>query len=84
MTALTTPTIHINGTSRDELLECLIDARQAVRTAIDAVCTTAPHGRDYYPQGDAAFIKARDEHLARLKRLHDVVAELGEIAESIA
>ena len=78
------PTIHLNGTSKDALLDGYIDAREAIRAAIDKLCETAPNGRDYYPQGDGAFEKARDEHIARLKRLHDVATELGEIAERIA
>ncbi len=77
------PTIHLNGTSRDSLREGLMTAYTAVRTAIDAVCDAAPHGRDYYVQGPDAYTKARAEHDSRLARLKSVQDEILAIWEGI-
>lgn len=75
------PTIHMNGTSRDQLIEGYIDAITAIEYAIDAVKYAAPNGRDYYPQGPDAMAQAGDEHLLRLKALDKIAAELRALAE---
>ena len=38
-------------------------------TAIDKLILTSPHGRDYYPQGDNAIVKAGAEHRIRMASL---------------
>jgi hypothetical protein len=78
------PTIHLNGTSRQELLDGYVVALNAVRDAIIAVGNACPNGRDYYVQGPDATQKARGEHLLRLVRLMSVRDELYEIAEAIS
>lgn len=80
----TTPTIHLNGTGREALLTQCCDAASAIGQAIDAACQAAPNGRDYYPQGDAAFKAARSEHEDRVARLRVVMAEYEALAESIS
>jgi hypothetical protein len=83
MTAkLTMPHVHLNGTSRDQLLEGYIDSVNAVRHAIEVVQKNAPNMRDYYLTPGGA--KALDEHTARLKKLEEVLAELREIGEHVA
>lgn len=77
------PTIHLNGTRKDDLIEALHNAILAVNTAIERVAETAPNGRDYYPQGPAAITAAQNEHVARLRRLGDVGTELEELAAAI-
>lgn len=84
MSNLTMPTIHLNGTSRSELLEQQVVAIDAVRKAIDALQQASPNGRDYYVQGGHAFTAAREEHTSRLSRLVEVRKELEEIAEHTA
>lgn len=79
-----TPSIHLNGTSGDELLAQATDAGAALRRAIDAMQAAAPNARDYYPQGDAAFEVARKEHLSRLERVSSVLVEYEQLAEAIA
>ena len=79
-----TPTIHLNGTSRDELMRQLIDAREALRTAIYQLCEAYPNGRDYYVQGPDALPQAMKEHESRVARLQSVHDELGDLAESIS
>lgn len=78
------PTVHLNGTSKGELLRQLQEAGHAVLLARDAVCQAAPNARDYYVQPeDGAYNRARDEHYARIQRLQSVYDELSEIADQI-
>jgi hypothetical protein len=80
LTNLTFPTIHLNGTSRKELVDGYVKAHSAVNAALAAVAATYPNGRDYYPQGDRAIQLAMDQHSARLEHLKQVLAELDELA----
>jgi hypothetical protein len=75
------PTIHRNGSSKDDLFDGYMTALAAMQAAIDAVIQTGPHGRDYYPQGDDALRQAQAAHQDRLKRLHAVALELNTLAE---
>lgn len=75
-----TPTIHSNGTSARSLCEGYTSAYIAVDAAIDAICAAGPNGRDYYPQGDGAFMEAHTEHLARLTQLNAIREELETLA----
>lgn len=70
------PTVHLNGTSRDELLNQIRDAHQAVGAAMDALRKATPHGRDYYPQGPDAILSAQAEHEDRMQKLAAVRAQL--------
>jgi hypothetical protein len=80
---MTKPTIHLNGTSAESLLEALNKACTAIRSARNALGEAAPNARDYYPQGDAAFPAAVREHRARDLALKTVFDELVEIAEHV-
>ncbi|HZU91403.1 MAG TPA: hypothetical protein VE993_19280 [Stellaceae bacterium] len=77
------PTIHLNGTSRDELLRQILEAKEAICKAVEALANAAPNMRDYYVQGPDAFPAARREHEKRMHRLADCIHELNEIAEKI-
>ena len=77
------PSIHLNGTSRDELVEQLIKAARSLRLAIEALGEATPNGRDYYVQGPSALHQARGEHRVRLGKLQDVYDELETLAEAI-
>lgn len=77
------PTIHLNGTSGDELLSQTVDAMLALSDAIKALQAAGPHGRDYYVQGSRVIDAAMDEHIARIEKLEAVQADLVEISESI-
>ena len=55
------PTIHLNGTGRDTLLREYSQARKALFEAQSAFSRITVHGRDYYPQGPAAFYCAQAE-----------------------
>ncbi len=77
------PTIHRNGTSREELAEQNQNARRAVQEAIKALVAAEPNGRDYYPQGPTVIQAALAEHVNRVSKLAEVLKELEELAEHI-
>ncbi len=78
------PTIHLNGTGADALVDQLADATTALLDAERVLHAAAPNARDYYPQGPDAFRLATQEHVSRLERLRSVRLELVTICEAIA
>lgn len=82
-TKLITPTVHLNGTCGKDLLEQVINARNALRLAIKALGEACPNGRDYYLQGGGVIQEALEQHQARQFALGTVYCELGQIAEAI-
>ncbi len=70
------PTVHLNGTSREELVSQRLSVVTAIREAVVELRKAAPHGRDYYVQGPDAYNTARLIWEGRL-------AELEGIAERI-
>jgi hypothetical protein len=78
------PTIHLNGTNPQDLLEDQLHMIDKLRDAIRAMEHNGPNGRDYYPQGSQAFQHAVEEHEQRLLVLRNVLAELETIAEHVA
>lgn len=66
------PTVHLNGTDRAELLSQALNVHDALLAAQDALSKACPNARDYYVQGDDAFVLARTEHLARVQALGDL------------
>lgn len=81
---MTLPTIHLNGTSAQSLLDQQTDAGHAVYKAMEALGNAAPNARDYYVQGDGAFQRAAAEHTARMEKLRSVYDDLQKLAEHIA
>lgn len=77
------PTIHLNGTSSDELIRRNRAAGDAAYTLLAALDEAWPNARDYYPQGDDAYPKARDEHQSRVERVQSVLNELAALNEAI-
>ena len=77
------PTVHMNGTAGEALLDQYTAAAEAVRKAIDALCNAGPNARDYYVQGSDAALAAQREHEARLASLKRVRDELAAIAEGV-
>ena len=77
------PTIHMNGTSAESLVDQNRAAWNALRSAVEALDAAAPNGRDYYPQGDHAIGEAMREHTERVKPLLKAMRELDAIAEHI-
>jgi hypothetical protein len=83
MSAPIVPLVHLNGTSKDALMEGYLHALDALRAAYDAVCATAPNGRDYYPKGDGATLLAVKEHARRLVDIAAIIREIEQIAEAV-
>lgn len=79
-----TPTIHINGSSRETLMKDHLDALHALRKAQAALAAIGPNGRDYYPQGADAILEAQLEHQARWAAIQKVIQEIEQIAEAIS
>lgn len=77
------PTVHLNGTSKDALVEQLCAAIYSVHEAGRKLAAACPNGRDYYTQDGNAIGKALAQHEARMTKLRDVAAELTVIAESL-
>jgi len=57
------PTIHLNGTSKEELARQLEDAHSAITFAQTKLRQAAPNAPDYYPQGPDAIYQATDDHM---------------------
>ena len=77
------PTVHLNGTGRQALLDQLCEASAAINDALKALSNAMPNGRDYYTQPGNAISTAIVEHSARVAALVKVRDELMEIAEHI-
>ena len=78
------PTIHLNGTSKQQLLDDYCDTRQALDAAMEKMIENGPNARDYYPAGDQAYRQAVKEHHDRIEQIHRVRFEIETIAEHIA
>ena len=70
-----TPTLNINGSSADDLIEPRIAAYDALQAAIKALQQVTPNGRDY-PGDNDACVADRDKHYARLKKINALRAEI--------
>jgi hypothetical protein len=79
----TIPTIHLNGTSGKDLWNEYHAAYEAIKTSIDALCDATCNGRDFYPQGPAAFSQARSERDEALRKLREVKAYTEEVLMGI-
>jgi len=78
------PTIHLNGTSADALIDQLSEAIDALAVALRRLQDASPNARDYYPQGPHAFTEAQAEHEARWRAIDAVRRELDDIRERAA
>jgi hypothetical protein len=77
------PTIHLNGTSADELLNQQRAVCDAACELLNILNAAAPNGRDYYPQGDDAIRAAMDAHNARMASVRKILSEAQEAALAI-
>lgn len=82
---LAIPTVHLNGTSKEALLDQVYEAVEALHAAGRKLAAAAPNARDYYVQPNEAqpFTRAQTEHYARMTKLKEVIAELEQIGEGI-
>jgi hypothetical protein len=78
------PSVHIGGTSINELERQLNEAVNALDAACAALIGAEPNGRDYVPiLGPEAFSRAQQQHRDRLRRVRSVREELAEIWEGL-
>jgi len=80
---LSKPSVHLNGTSREELVEQNMNALHAVNTAAEILRKATPNARDYYVQSPTAFSVAVDQHRERLVSLATIATELTTIIEGL-
>lgn len=80
---MTLPTIHLNGTSLQALMDANDKAYRALGEAMEALAQAAPNGRDYYPQGPDALRAAISEHETRMGLLVIARRELEKIGEHL-
>ena len=92
MSTAAKPTVHLNGTHPDDLIEGFLEARRAIELAKDALKKHCPNGRDYYvqqPIQDSPFAfnsplqVATEENWRRINKLEEVAMELMALAEHV-
>lgn len=69
-----TPTININGTSRDDLIQPRLRAYDHLHAAVEQLRQVAPNGRDY--PGTDRCLADREIHYKRLGDLMDLASTL--------
>jgi len=79
---LAIPTVHLNGTSGEVLLEQLRGARRALDAALEALAAAYPNARDYYVQ-PGGFSPAQQQHETRIAKLREVRNEVCDVLEGV-
>lgn len=82
-TSVIVPIIHLNGTSKQMLLDDLENAYYALNKAYAAIKETGPNGRDYYPV-PGLMEKAVEQHMQRLKAVDAVKDSIAEQMTAIS
>jgi hypothetical protein len=77
------PTVHLNGTSAQNLFDDLNAAVEALRLGQRRMVEASPNGRDYYPQGDGALRNVMAQHERRCGDLVRMLAELEEMRDHV-
>ena len=76
------PTIHPNGTRKEQLIENLRKAICDLNLAYDSLKQCAPNERDY-PQGPEAMERAKKQYLDWMLWIAELEAELEEFTLAI-
>lgn len=81
------PTVNLNGTSRESLIEQQTDVLNALYEVQEALRHAVPNGRDFVPQGSPAAREALSaalrEHYSRVQRIREISEEVMAIAEHL-
>lgn len=77
-----TPIIHMNGTSREELVRQIEEVLEALHDTREKIAAAAPNARDYY-LGGRDFSKATEEHIARMHTLERLCSDYVTLMESV-
>ena len=83
---LEVPSVHLGGTSKEELMRQYLQANTQIREAIEALQQATPHGRDYVltaHQSHDRLQAALEQHRWRVKLLEQVQRELEYLIEQI-
>ena len=83
MIEATPPIVHLNGTSKQDLLDARYRAIDALEAAGCTLAQAAPNGRDYYPDGPEAVERATAQHHERMKALKSIIDALHEECRAI-
>jgi hypothetical protein len=67
-TALINPTINLNGSDREYLVEQRCAAMDHLQDAIEVLARVTPHGRDY-PSDFDRCMQDRETHFARIQAI---------------
>jgi hypothetical protein len=78
------PTVHLNGTSKNELEKQALEAAEALAASLDALYRMTPHDRDYYVQTPQAGQLARDEHQKRCHVVLEVLEDVQALQRALA
>jgi hypothetical protein len=78
------PTVHLNGTSKADLLAGYRKALDAFEVLIDAMKEIAPNGRDYYPQSPEAIYEAMEDHTYRFVQIRHIKSQIEAIAKKVS
>lgn len=79
MKASITPLLHLNGSGAANLKSVYLEASRALTRALEEMGQAEPHGRDYYPLGEAVHAQALAEHTDRVRRVREVRDEIASI-----
>src|SRR5262249_10796845 len=72
---LITPTIHVGGTSKQELMEQRSDFKIALINAREKLTAVVPHPRDYYNDASGRLQYAADEQYRRRADMLNLLIE---------
>jgi hypothetical protein len=77
------PTLHLNGTSRGQLLREYRELQAAYYRVMEAEANLTVHGRDYYPQGEHAYAQAREAYVFRTSAARRAYEDVSAIVECL-
>jgi hypothetical protein len=80
---LIVPVVHLNGTSKQDLLKAMEGAYSALGDAYDKLREMAPNARDYYVTGPDAYARAAKEHRHRMMRVDAIRTEIEALVGSV-
>lgn len=84
MTTKAKPTVHLNGTSAEELSNQWLEVLSAALRLEKALQDAQPHDRDYYVQDEQGLgLVARNENRARLSAVAEIERDAREMRAHI-
>lgn len=77
------PTIHMNGSSAERLLEGYQEILEKAAELMSAMGEAPLNARDYYPQGPAAWGEADDEFRSYVVAVRTLIKHFNEVVNGI-